>query len=210
MKKIPIWRRYARLLGSDPAADVNDELRFHLEAKTEDLIRSGWQPAAARHEAERQFGDIRAVRHIGERLGEKMEDRRRLRDYLVECDRDVRYTLRSLRNNRGFAAVAILVLALGIGVNCAVFSVVNTLLLRPLPFAESGRLVWFTGGKSLSEKIQAEAGLSGRTYTVDAYEEFKAQQSVFPGLSTAYQTFYIARFNTSSPAGESPGNPGSS
>lgn len=189
MKKIPIWRRYARLLGSDPAADVNDELRFHLEAKTEDLIRSGWQPAAARHEAERQFGDIRAVRHIGERLGEKMEDRRRLRDYLVECDRDVRYTLRSLRNNRGFAAVAILVLALGIGVNAAVFSVVNTLLLRPLPFAESGRLVWFTGGKSLSQKIQAEAGLSGRTYTVDAYEEFKRNNQSFQSV-TAYQTFY--------------------
>jgi len=42
MKKIPLWRRYSRLLGPDPAADVTDELRFHLEAKTEDLIRQGW------------------------------------------------------------------------------------------------------------------------------------------------------------------------
>ncbi|MGA8728329.1 MAG: permease prefix domain 1-containing protein [Terracidiphilus sp.] len=142
MKRIPFWRRYARLLGPDPAADVKDELRFHLEAKTDELVRLGWPPDDARREAERRFGDVRAVQHIGEKLGEKMERRRRFNDYLVECDRDVRYTLRNLRNNPGFAAVAILVLALGIGVNVAVFSVVNTLLLRPLPFPDSRQLVW--------------------------------------------------------------------
>jgi predicted permease len=189
MKKTPLWRRYARLLGADPAADVDDELRFHLETKTDDLVRRGWKPDAARREAERLFGDVRTVQHIGERLGEKMEGRRRFNDYLVECDRDIRYTLRSLRNHRGFAAVAILVLALGIGVNAAVFSVVNTLLLRPLPFSESGRLIWFTGGKSLAPKVQAQAGLSGRTYTVDAYEEFKRNNQSFQAV-TSYQTFY--------------------
>ncbi len=189
MKKIPFWRRYARLLGPDPVADVKDELRFHLEAKTDDLIRSGWTPDRARREAERQFGDVRAVQHIGEKLGEKMERRRRFNDYLVECNRDVRYTLRNLRNNPGFAAIAILVLALGIGVNVAVFSVVNTLLLRPLPFADSQRLVWFTGGKSLAAKLRAAAGLSGQTYTVDAYEEFKRNNQSFQSV-TAYQTFY--------------------
>ncbi len=189
MRKIPFWRRYARLLGPDPAADVKDELRFHLEAKTDDLIRCGWAPDAARQEAERQFGDVRTVQYIGEMLGEKMENRRRFNDYLVECGRDVRYTLRNLRNNPGFAAVAILVLALGIGVNVAVFSVVNTLLLRPLPFDESQRLVWFTAGKSLPDKVRATSGLSGQTYTVDAYEEFKRNNQSFQAV-TAYQTFY--------------------
>ena len=71
MKKIPFWRRYARLLGPDPTADVTDELRFHLEAKTEDLIRQGWSLNDARQEAERQFGDVRRVQQIGERLGKK-------------------------------------------------------------------------------------------------------------------------------------------
>jgi predicted permease len=189
MKRIPLWRRYARLLGADPAADVKDELRFHLEAKTDDLIRRGLRPDAARLEAERQFGDIRTVQHIGEKLGETMERQRRFKDYWIECDRDVRYTLRNLRNNPGFAAVAILVLALGIGVNVAVFSVVNTLLLRPLPFADSQRLVWFTGGKSLTNKVRAAAGLSGQTYTVDAYEEFKRNNQSFQAVTT-YQTFY--------------------
>jgi predicted permease len=189
MKKIPLWRRYARLFGPDPAADVEDELRFHLQAKTDDLIRCGWPPVAARREAERQFGDIRAVQHIGEQLGVKMERRRRFNDYLVECDRDIRYAFRSLRNNPGFAAVAILVLALGIGVNVAVFSVINTLLLRPLPFSDSQSLVWFTGGKSLAAKVRTAAGLSGQTYTVDAYEEFKRNNRSFQAV-TAYQTFY--------------------
>jgi hypothetical protein len=57
----PFWRRYARFFGPDPAADMNDELRFHLETKTEDLISQGWDPQAARKEAERQFGDLRTV-----------------------------------------------------------------------------------------------------------------------------------------------------
>ena len=191
MKKTPIWRRYARLLGADPAADVEDELRFHLEAKADDLVARGWRPDAARVEAERQFGDVRTVRHIGKRRGENMERRKRWSEYLVECKRDVRYTLRTLRNNPGYAAIAIVVLALGIGVNAAVFSVVNTLLLGPLPFADSQRLVWFTGGKSIDAKVRAAAGLSGRTYTVDAYEEFTRNTQSFQAV-TAYQTFYTS------------------
>jgi putative ABC transport system permease protein len=71
------WRRYARFFGPDPAADMNDELRFHLETKTEDLISQGWDPQAARKEAERRFGDLRTVRRIGQQMGKKMEQRRR-------------------------------------------------------------------------------------------------------------------------------------
>jgi predicted permease len=189
MKAVPTWRRYARLLGPDPKADIQDELRFHIEAKTEDLIRRGLRPEAARQEAERQFGNILAVQRIGERMGEKMERRRRLNDYWTECLQDTRYTLRTLRNNPSFAIVAILVLALGIGVNIAVFSVVNTLLLRPLPFPNSHQLVWFTGGKSFDAKTRVAGGLSGQTYTVDAYLEYQRNNQSFQSV-TGYQTFY--------------------
>jgi predicted permease len=182
VRQIPIWRRYARLLGPDPVADVRDELRFHLQAKTEDLIDQGWHPRAARREAKRQFGDLRAVQHIGNQLGEKMERRRRLQDYWAEWLQDVRYTFRNLGRNRGFALVAITILALGIGTNIAVFSVVNTILLRPLPFREAGQLVWFAGN-------QGKGGLSDQTYTVGVYEEFKRNNQSFQSV-TSYQTFF--------------------
>ena len=61
MTTLPFWRRYARFFGADPAADVSEEIGFHLEAKTEDLIRQGWTPEAARKEAERQFGDCDGI-----------------------------------------------------------------------------------------------------------------------------------------------------
>ena len=64
MTTTPFWRRYARFFGPDPAADVKDELAFHLQARTDDLMRQGLSADAARKEAERQFGDVRAVERV--------------------------------------------------------------------------------------------------------------------------------------------------
>jgi putative ABC transport system permease protein len=181
MKPTPLWRRYSRLLGPDPAADVKDELRFHLEAKIDDLVAQGWRREDARQEAERQFGDLRAVQQIGVTIGEKMERRKRLEDYWADSLQDVRYTLRTLARDPGFATVSILILALAIGANIAVFSVVNTLLLRPLPFPDSGQLVW------IAPPVSA-CGLSCVTYSADAYEEFRAQSRVYQD-ATGYEAF---------------------
>lgn len=189
MNKAPIWRRYDRLLGTDRAADVEAELRFHIDSKIDDLISRGWRPEAAREEAERQFGNILALQRIGERIGEHMELRSRISDYWSECMQDARYTLRTLLKNPAFTTVAILVLALGVGVNAAVFSVVDTLLLRPLPFPQSQQLMWLAGGKSFDAKTRAAGGLSGETYTVDVYREFQRNNQSFQAV-TAYQTFY--------------------
>ena len=76
MTPTPLWRRHSRLLGPDPAATSNDELRFHLEAKIDDLIATSWRPEDPRREAERQFGDLRAVHRLGVSMGEKMEPRK--------------------------------------------------------------------------------------------------------------------------------------
>jgi predicted permease len=189
MKKVPIWRRYDRILGPDPKKDIKAELRFHIDCKTEDLVANGWSPEAARKEAERQFGNILAVQHAGERIGERMERRRNISDYYAEWLWDTRYTLRSLRNNPAFTMVAILVLGLGVGLNAAVFSVVNLMLLRPLPFPQSQQLVWFTAGKSLDAKLRTAGGLSGETYTVDVYREFQRNNRSFQSVA-AFQTFY--------------------
>jgi len=181
MKSTPLWRRYSRLLGPDPAADVKDELRFHLETKIDDLVAQGWHSEAARQEAERQFGDLRALQQIGTTLGHEMERRKQLNDYWNDSLQDIRYTFRTLARDRGFAAVSILILALAIGANVAVFSVVNTLLLRPLPFADSHELVWIAPPAT-------NCGLSCATYSADAYQEFRMQSRVYQDV-TGYFTF---------------------
>jgi predicted permease len=184
MKPLPMWRRYARILGPDPAADVQDELHFHLDAKTDDLIAQGWEPAAARREAKRQFGDLRAVQHVGRKLGEKMEFRKRLQEQWIDGLRDVRYTFRKLRRDPGFTAVSVLILALAIGANVAVFSVVNTLLLRPLPFPDAHELVWIAPPPT-------DCGMSCATYSADAYTEFRAQSRAYQDV-TGYMAFSTA------------------
>jgi len=181
MTDIPFWRRYARFFGSDPAADAKEEIGFHLEAKTEDLIRRGWAPAAARKEAERQFGDLHAVERMGQQLGRKAERRKRLRDYWSDLIHDVRYTFRTHRRDPGFAVISIVILAVAIGANIAVFSVVNTLLLRPLPFPHANELAWIAPPPS-------SCGWSCATYSADGYEEFRAQSRVYQDV-TGYEAF---------------------
>ena len=176
MNKVPIWRRLDRLLGPDPAADVREELRFHIDSKTDELIARGLPPEAARAEAERQFGNIRAVQRIGEHIGGQMEIPSRISNYCSECAQDARYTVRTLLANPTFSIVAIFVLALGIGANIVVFSVVNTILLRPLPFHDSQQLA------RVVEK-NAKSNESGRTYTADATQDFQQQNRSFQSVS---------------------------
>ena len=88
----------------------------------------------------------------------------------------LRYTFRALFRNRGFALIAVLILALGIGANIAVFSVVNTILLRPLPFPDAQRLV------RIVEK-NPRSGESSKTYTADATQDFQQQNQSFQSVS---------------------------
>jgi predicted permease len=121
------------------------------------------------------------VEEIGVRLGEKLERRRRFKDYWNDALQDVRYTFRTLGRDPGFATVSILILALAIGANIAVFSVVNTLLLRPLPFPDSHQLVWIAPPPSA-------CGISCGTFSADAFEEFRAQNRVYQDV-TGYEAF---------------------
>jgi predicted permease len=181
MKSPPLWRRYERFFGPDPAADARDELRFHLEMKADDLIKQGWPPDAARREAERRLGNLRALEQIGASMGEKMERRKQITDYWNDTLHDVRYTFRTLSRDPGFAIVSILILALAVGANVVVFSVVNTLLLRPLPFPASHELVWIAPPTSA-------CGLSCATFSADAFEEFRDQNRVYQEV-TGYEAF---------------------
>ena len=80
MVRIPKWRRYARIFGPDPAADVDDELRFHIDTKVDELIAQGWKWEEARREAERLFGDLKTVRHTGELMRKERDRNMQRRD----------------------------------------------------------------------------------------------------------------------------------
>jgi predicted permease len=110
-----------------------------------------------------------------------MEHRKSVADFSKDSLWDVRYTFRQFGRDPSFAAVSILILALAIGANIAVFSVVNTLLLRPLPFPNSDELVWIAPPPQ-------KCGFSCSTYSADAYDEFRAQSRSYQDV-TGYEAF---------------------
>jgi predicted permease len=141
----PRWRRYLRFFGRDVAADVDDELRFHLEMRARDYEARGFSPDDARRAARERFGDYDAVNTSLLRHDYAHAHAERRRDLMDDLRQDLRYALRSLRRAPGFALVAILTLALGIGANTAVFSVVDAVVVRALPYPRADRLVALTG-----------------------------------------------------------------
>jgi putative ABC transport system permease protein len=137
----PLWRRYFRFFGPDVDADVDEEISFHLEMREKDFLARGLSPEGARKAAIRKFGDVERHRRQLRRQDGRRLRRNRWSERLDEWTQDLRFAFRMLWHHRGFSGAVIATLALGIGATTAIFSAVDAAMLRPLPFADSGRLV---------------------------------------------------------------------
>jgi predicted permease len=149
-------------------ADLEQEFAAHLDLAVEENLRLGLSPQEARRQALIRFGGV-----------EQSREQQRAARGLPALDilmQDLRYTLRTLQRDPAFTFIAILILALGIGANIAVFSVVNTLMLRPLPFRDPARLLWI-GPEVFS------GNWSAATYSIDAWQELRERNRSYEDIA---------------------------
>ena len=171
------WRRYRRFWGPDVDGDIADELRYHLEMRTEFYRESGLNPADARRAAMESFGDLDAVtRQLRDHDRRNLHWQRRA-DMLQDILQDVRYGLRQLASAPRFTIAVIAVLALGIGANTAIFSVIDAALLRPLPFAAPDRLV------AVSNMDLPFEAATGQPKSQPELSDFRADSAAFSSVA---------------------------
>src|SRR5262245_26650137 len=150
--------------------ELDEEVRAHEQLLVDENIRAGMNPQEARRQARLELGGVEQVK---ERVREI-----RAGHLLETLGGDVRYAARMMRRSPAFTTTAVLTLALGIGANTAVFSVVNTVLLRPLPYPDSDRLVqiWSTN---------PNANRWGMWTAYPRFEDWRDQNTAFEEMATA-------------------------
>jgi predicted permease len=154
--------------------ELDEELQEHLQREIEEGLKSGLAPEEARYAALRAMGAIAKSK-------EESRDMRRV-NFIDNLLRDLRYAGRSMRRNPGFAALAILIMALGIGANTAVFSVVNAVLLRPLSYRDPDRIV------TLSTRVTAGSADAGQSsldeqISIPNFQDWHDQSSSFEAMA---------------------------
>ena len=139
--KTPSWRRYLRFWGSDPEADVDAELAFHVESRVAELVAQGCSEADARRLARSRFGDVASIRACCQELAAERTRAERWLEWRGDVLQDLRYGWRTLLRAPGFTITAVLSLALGIGANTAIFGLLHSVLLARLPVRDPEQLI---------------------------------------------------------------------
>ena len=170
-----LWRKLRFLIRRDEyARDLHEEISQHLERKAQKLMDDGVASDEARFRARREFGNVQQLKESSRELW--------MWKSLEELAQDLRYTFRMLRANPGFTAVVTMSLALGIGANTAIFSLVNAVLLRPLPYRDADRLVavweWNTRERHIN------------TVTAANYADWKARNHTFEDMGYSWDESY--------------------
>ena len=171
-----LYRLRALFQRGDMEAELDEELRTHFENLVEKYVRSGLPREEAARRARLEFGGLDQVK-------EECRDSWRVQ-LITELVQDLRYGLGQLRRNPGFTAVAVITLALGISANTAIFSVVSTVLIHPLPYSESrlsysdpDRLVWIT------EFDSRVSSVVGTVVPIPDYLHWREQNHVFQSVA---------------------------
>ena len=166
-----VMRLFGVFGSSKSERDLSAEIESHLQLHVDDNVRAGMTPAEARRRAVIALGSVEGTK-------EAYRDRRGLPAF-ESLVRDVRYGIRTLIKSPGFAVAGIVILGLGIGVNTAIFTVVNAVVLKPLPFADADRIVrlWHTPPQSTFAGIEIFA-LSPANFI-----DWEAQSEVFEKMA---------------------------
>jgi len=171
--------RFLRRSKKDVQSDVREEFAFHVDMRAEDLRREGLSESAARDQALREFGNVARGIDACVREDIGIERRRSLSRFATELRQDVRFGLRLIGRNRRFASVAIATLAIVIGGNAAIFSVINALALKPLPVNQPDRLARVYSGESQMSWLNYQ-DLRARS---TSFEDMAAHASAMRGLT---------------------------
>lgn len=156
--------------------DLDDELQFHLDMQAQEYERRGMTAQEARSATLRTFGGVQQIK-------EEVRDLRGVG--LVEIFRqDLRFGLRALKNNPGFTFIAILALGLGIGANTAIFSVINGVLLRPLPYERGDRIVLIRPQRPL-------ASMTDVPFSVKEVEDYRSRNHTLSGVVEYHAMWFI-------------------
>ena len=174
--KPPAWRRYLRFWGANVDADVDDELQFHLDMRARDYEARGLTSRDAREAAAERFGNVQGIGGALRAHDRRRERGRQRKEHMSDLTNDIRYGLRAFGRAPAFTTISLLTIALGIGATTAIFSVVNAVILRPLPYPEADRIVqvWMDNRRT---------GLKEDLHSWPNWADLREQNQVFSSMA---------------------------